>query len=106
MRVYIDKITKKVQVKHFDHQILDDVYPDLLPVWIPEGTRCKHDEPLELTAEQQAESIKMLRQQAYKQQTDGLYLEALYDSIKSGKNPDFSAWVAKVDKVKTKYPKK
>lgn len=33
-----------------------------------------------------------------------LRLEAEYDALKAGSEPDYRAWVAKIDEIKARYP--
>ncbi|MDK2347561.1 MULTISPECIES: hypothetical protein [Pseudomonas aeruginosa group] len=50
-----------------------------------------------------AEAIKK-RQDAYRLESDPLRLEAEYDALKAGSEPDYRAWVAKIDEIKARYP--
>lgn len=99
MKIFIDSETGKVKAKHFDHQQIDDKYPEYVVIWVPDGTECKINEIIELTTEQQSESTRMLRQLAYKAEADGLYLEAIYDG------GDLDLWRSKVQEIKNRYPK-
>lgn len=44
------------------------------------------------------------RQDAYRLESDPLRLEAEYDALKAGIEPDYRAWVAKIDEIKARYP--
>ncbi|HEJ1886681.1 TPA: hypothetical protein SLV55_002402, partial [Pseudomonas aeruginosa] len=37
-------------------------------------------------------------------ESDPLKTEAEFDAIKAGTEPDYSAWVAKVEEIKARYP--
>ncbi|MDV7979566.1 hypothetical protein R4K02_21055 [Pseudomonas aeruginosa] len=54
----------------------------------------------------QAESDAALaaRANAYRLESDPLKTEAEFDAIKAGTEPDYSAWVAKVEEIKDRYP--
>ncbi|HID9485941.1 TPA: hypothetical protein ACXI1V_002591 [Pseudomonas aeruginosa] len=64
------------------------------------------------TAEQQAQerwqaehdAIVAERANAYRLESDPLKTEAEFDAIKAGTEPDYSAWVAKVEEIKARYP--
>ncbi|KSI58078.1 hypothetical protein [Pseudomonas aeruginosa] len=64
------------------------------------------------TAEQQAlerwqaehDAIVAERANAYRLESDPLKTEAEFDAIKAGTEPDYSAWVAKVEEIKARYP--
>ncbi|HCK4846142.1 TPA: hypothetical protein N0H56_004710 [Pseudomonas aeruginosa] len=65
-----------------------------------------------VTPEQQAEdrrqaeydSAAAARANAYRLESDPLKTEAEFDAIKAGTEPDYSAWVAKVEEIKARYP--
>ncbi|QZH48623.1 hypothetical protein [Pseudomonas aeruginosa] len=44
------------------------------------------------------------RRQAYRDEADPLRLEAEYDAIATGTEPDLSAWVEAVKAIKERYP--
>jgi hypothetical protein len=45
------------------------------------------------------------RKQEYRNKTDGIYLEIIYDAMKAGKEPDLTPWIEAVDNVKESYEK-
>ncbi|MFU5513050.1 hypothetical protein ACM7V7_13435 [Pseudomonas aeruginosa] len=65
------------------------------------------------TAEQQEQerwqaehdAIVAERANAYRLESDPLKTEAEFDAIKAGTEPDYSAWVAKVEEIKARYPR-
>ncbi|MBG4822103.1 hypothetical protein GHV72_01875 [Pseudomonas aeruginosa] len=65
-----------------------------------------------VTPEQQAEERRRAeydaataaRANAYRLESDPLKTEAEFDAIKAGVEPDYSAWVAKVEEIKARYP--
>ncbi|MFU6095638.1 hypothetical protein ACM7PA_29150 [Pseudomonas aeruginosa] len=65
-----------------------------------------------VTPEQQAEdrrqaeydSAAAARANAYRLESDPLKTEAEFDAIKAGTEPDYSAWVAKVEEIKVRFP--
>lgn len=65
-----------------------------------------------MTPEQQAEDRRQAeydaavaaRADAYRLESDPLKTEAEFDAIKAGTEPDYSAWVAKVEEIKARYP--
>ncbi len=44
------------------------------------------------------------RANAYRLESDPLKTEAEFDAIKAGTEPDYRAWVAKVEEIKARYP--
>lgn len=44
------------------------------------------------------------RKAAYRAESDPLKVEADYDAIVSGNDPDYSAWMKKVEEIKARYP--
>ncbi|HBP0509933.1 TPA: hypothetical protein N2A29_003551 [Pseudomonas aeruginosa] len=64
------------------------------------------------TAEQQAQerlqaesdAALAARANAYRLESDPLKTEAEFDAIKAGTEPDYRAWVAKVEEIKARYP--
>ncbi|HHN0254990.1 TPA: hypothetical protein ACRNW5_002990 [Pseudomonas aeruginosa] len=64
------------------------------------------------TTEQQAEDRRQAeydaavaaRADAYRLESDPLKTEAEFDAIKAGTEPDYSAWIAKVEEIKARYP--
>lgn len=65
-----------------------------------------------VTPEQQAEDRRQAeydaavaaRADAYRLESDPLKTEAEFDAIKAGTEPDYSAWVDKVEEIKARYP--
>ncbi|MCS9888607.1 hypothetical protein N0581_22720 [Pseudomonas aeruginosa] len=65
-----------------------------------------------VTPEQQAEERRQAeydaataaRANAYRLESDPLKTEAEFDAIKAGTEPDYSAWVAKVEEIKARFP--
>ncbi|HCA6443848.1 TPA: hypothetical protein MXV02_004125 [Pseudomonas aeruginosa] len=65
-----------------------------------------------VTPEQQAEDRRQAeydaavaaRADAYRLESDPLKTEAEFDAIKAGTEPDYSAWVAKVEEIKARFP--
>ena len=64
------------------------------------------------TAEQQAQerwqaecdAAAAARANAYRLESDPLKTEAEFDAIKAGVEPNYSAWVAKVEVIKARFP--
>ncbi|HCL4399837.1 TPA: hypothetical protein N2D31_005215 [Pseudomonas aeruginosa] len=64
------------------------------------------------TAEQQAQerwqaecdAAAAARANAYRLESDPLKTEAEFDAIKAGTEPDYRAWVAKVEEIKARFP--
>ncbi|HFT2195778.1 TPA: hypothetical protein ACRNRH_001588 [Pseudomonas aeruginosa] len=64
------------------------------------------------TAEQQAQerwqaeydAATAARANAYRLESDPLKTEAEFDAIKAGVEPDYSAWMAKVEEIKARFP--
>ena len=64
------------------------------------------------TPEQQAaerlqaeyDAAAVARANAYRLESDPLKTEAEFDAIKAGTEPDYSAWVAKVEEIKARFP--
>ncbi|HBO0950811.1 TPA: hypothetical protein L4E43_001731 [Pseudomonas aeruginosa] len=65
------------------------------------------------TAEQQAQerwqaeydaAAVAARADAYRLESDPLKTEAEFDAIKAGTEPDYSAWIAKVEEIKARIP--
>ncbi|MBG7255674.1 hypothetical protein I5J23_19860 [Pseudomonas aeruginosa] len=53
---------------------------------------------------EQREAIRAQRRQAYRAESDPLRLEAEFDAIAAGTEPDLAAWVAAVQAIKARYP--
>ncbi|AYZ83209.1 hypothetical protein ACOLSI_003234 [Pseudomonas aeruginosa] len=64
------------------------------------------------TAEQQAQerwqaecdAAAAARANAYRLESDPLKTEAEFDAIKAGVEPNYSAWMAKVEEIKARFP--
>ncbi|HBN9790294.1 TPA: hypothetical protein L3921_005720 [Pseudomonas aeruginosa] len=64
------------------------------------------------TAEQQAQERRqaecdataVARANAYRLESDPLKTEAEFDAVKAGTEPDYSAWIAKVEEIKARFP--
>jgi hypothetical protein len=50
------------------------------------------------------ESVMASRRAAYLAESDPLRLEADYDALSQGLEPDYSAWLASVAAIKARYP--
>lgn len=61
-----------------------------------------------VTAEMKAERARLavldMRRAAYREESDPLKLEAEYDAMRNNIEPDYSAWMAKVEEIKSRYP--
>ncbi|HFX0496115.1 TPA: hypothetical protein ACIDX0_006757 [Pseudomonas aeruginosa] len=65
-----------------------------------------------VTPEQQAEERRQAeydaaaaaRANAYRLESDPLKTEAEFDAIKAGVEPNYSAWIAKVEEIKARFP--
>lgn len=44
------------------------------------------------------------RSQAYLKESDPLKVEAEYDAMKNGTDPDYTKWMEKVAEIKARYP--
>ncbi|EMB5660425.1 TPA: hypothetical protein NIH70_004754 [Pseudomonas aeruginosa] len=53
---------------------------------------------------EQREAIRAQRRQAYRDEADPLRLEAEFDAIAAGTEPDLAAWVEAVQAIKARYP--
>lgn len=84
-------------------------HEDLL--WVKAGSKVKVGDlyidgefstqaPEQLTEEQ----ILSLRRQAYRNESDPLKIEAEYDALVGGKDPDYTGWLSSVDAIKARYP--
>ncbi|MCY1444135.1 hypothetical protein D9M71_605880 [compost metagenome] len=51
-----------------------------------------------------AEMVRLTRLAAYRLESDPLKNEAEYEALKAGSEPDYSAWLAKVEEIKARYP--
>ncbi|XFB08401.1 hypothetical protein AAGT13_20620 [Azotobacter salinestris] len=60
--------------------------------------------PPEPTVEQKRHAVLAQRSRAYRLESDPLKLEAEYDAVIAGTEPDYSAWLAKVAEIKVRYP--
>ncbi len=68
------------------------------------GGRPTLQSPPESTAEQKRHAVLAQRSRAYRLESDPLKLEAEYDALIAGTEPDYSAWLAKVAEIKVRYP--
>ncbi|WP_340051928.1 hypothetical protein [Pseudomonas proteolytica] len=59
---------------------------------------------LENEQKQALESARASRQSAYLAESDPLRLEADYDALSQGLEPDYTAWLASVAAIKARYP--
>lgn len=50
------------------------------------------------------DAVLAIRQAAYRMESDPLKIEAEHDAIVAGTAPDYSAWLAKVGEIKSRYP--
>lgn len=50
------------------------------------------------------EQVQALRLAAYRTESDQLKIAAEYDAQLSGTSPNYSAWMAKVQEIKERYP--
>jgi hypothetical protein len=84
------------------HFLDDNKFAHLLP----EGSVPITDKEAEALRPQPPEpDYRALRAQAYRNESDPLRNEADFDSLISGTEPDYSAWIAKVQEIKLRYPK-
>lgn len=74
-------------------------YQDYL-AWVAAGNEPEPYVEPPLTIEQ----IYALRQQAYQQESDPLKIEAEYDAMLNNTEPDYTAWIMKVQEIKDRYP--
>ncbi|GAB3469160.1 hypothetical protein GCM10027398_17720 [Azotobacter salinestris] len=68
------------------------------------GGRPTLQSPPEPTVEQKRHAVLAQRSRAYRLESDPLKLEAEYDALIAGTEPDYSAWLAKVAEIKERYP--
>ncbi|MDT4869650.1 hypothetical protein FQZ97_1046910 [compost metagenome] len=61
-------------------------------------------DPRQPTPAERAEMVRLARLAAYRLESDPLKIEAEYEAIKAGTEPDYSAWLAKVDEIKAQHP--
>lgn len=50
------------------------------------------------------EQVQALRSAAYRAESDPIKIEAEYDAMEAGTEPDYTAWRAKVAEIKERYP--
>ncbi|MNG32459.1 hypothetical protein D3C84_1184770 [compost metagenome] len=48
--------------------------------------------------------VRQARLAAYRAESDPLKNEAEYEALKSDTEPDYSAWLAKVEEIKERHP--
>ncbi|CAZ66195.1 hypothetical protein [Pseudomonas phage LUZ7] len=53
---------------------------------------------------QEYDVVLAQRAEAYRTESDPLKTEAEFDAIKAGVEPDYTAWLAKVEEIKERYP--
>lgn len=68
--------------------------------WVAQGNEPEPYVEPPLTLEQ----IYALRQQAYQNESDPIKVEAEYDAMVAGVEPDYTAWIMKVQEIKDRYP--
>jgi len=68
------------------------------------GGRPTLQSPPEPTAEEKRQAVLAQRSRAYRLESDPLRLEAEYDAVIAGTEPDYSAWLTKVAEIKVRYP--
>ncbi|MCY1293694.1 hypothetical protein D9M70_429620 [compost metagenome] len=61
-------------------------------------------DPRQPTSAEIAETVRQNRLAAYRLESDPLKTEAEYQALKAGTEPDYSAWIAKVEEIKARYP--
>ncbi|WP_372239702.1 hypothetical protein [Pseudomonas sp. 8Z] len=50
------------------------------------------------------DQVRWMRLEAYRIESDPLKLEAEHDALVSGGVPDYTAWLAKVEEIKLRFP--
>ena len=50
------------------------------------------------------QEVFLNRSQAYLKESDPLKVEAEYDAMKNGTEPDYTKWMEKVAEIKARYP--
>ncbi|MCY1305754.1 hypothetical protein D9M70_555780 [compost metagenome] len=61
-------------------------------------------DPRQPTSAELVEMVRQTRLAAYRLESDPLKNEAEYEALKSGSEPDYSAWLAKVEEIKAQHP--
>ncbi|HBO2590094.1 TPA: hypothetical protein L4I34_003134 [Pseudomonas aeruginosa] len=59
---------------------------------------------LEFHPDDQLEEVRELRREAYRRESDPIRLEEEFDARRAGRAPDYSAYDAKVEEIKARYP--
>lgn len=75
--------------------------------WLFEDTpdpESEEPEPVPDDAPLTAEQVAANRRKVYAVESDPLKIEAEYDAIIAGVEPDYTAWLAKVDDIKNRHP--
>lgn len=54
--------------------------------------------------EMKRQEVLSTRSHAYLKESDPLKIEAEYDAMKNGTQPDYTKWMEKVDEIKARYP--
>jgi hypothetical protein len=62
------------------------------------------EQQLEERKNAQLEAVLNARRSAYLAESDPLRLEADYDALSQGLEPDYTAWLASVAAIKARYP--
>lgn len=73
------------------------------------GKMRKHKNGLPYLVDEQIEppsleQIRASRAAAYRLESDPLKIEADYDAAIAGNEPDYKAWIAKVEEIKLRFP--
>lgn len=58
----------------------------------------------EMKAEQAVANVISNRLAAYRAESDPLKVEAEYDAMINGTEPDYTLWMAKVEEIKLRFP--
>lgn len=58
----------------------------------------------EMKAEQAVSDVVSNRLAAYRAESDPLKVEAEYDAMLNGTEPDYTLWMAKVEEIKLRFP--
>lgn len=89
------------EVFAYETQAEKDQYgsPDLVKMAPVEVQEHINPAPVPLTLEQ----VQALRQSAYVAESDPLKIEAEYDAIVEGTDPDYAKWLSKVTEIKARF---
>ena len=58
----------------------------------------------EIPLEERIAQVQAQRLAAYRAESDQLKLQAEFDALKAGTQPDYSLWIAAVEAIKQRYP--